>query len=98
MKTIPQLQLTRAPRLRGIFLAALAVCFATGLVATLAAQPSLQPLVHPGKWPTLPRGGGEAQDVKVVGHYAYLVMPFDYVDFEVKLSEKPHKFYRVRQP
>jgi hypothetical protein len=27
-----------------------------------------------------------------------LVMPFDYVDFDVKLSEKPHKFYRVRQP
>ena len=26
------------------------------------------------------------------------VMPFDYVDFDVKLSEKPHKFYRVRQP
>ena len=25
-------------------------------------------------------------------------MPFDYVDFDVKLSEKPHKFYRVRQP
>jgi hypothetical protein len=26
------------------------------------------------------------------------VMPFDYVDYDVKLSEKPHKFYRVRQP
>ena len=25
-------------------------------------------------------------------------MPFDYVDFDVKLSEKPQKFYRVRQP
>lgn len=25
-------------------------------------------------------------------------MPFDYVDFDVKRSEKPHKFYRVRQP
>ena len=25
-------------------------------------------------------------------------MPFDYVDFDVKLSEKPRKFYRVRQP
>ena len=25
-------------------------------------------------------------------------MPFDYVDFDVKLSEKPHKYYRVRQP
>ena len=25
-------------------------------------------------------------------------LPFDYVDFDVKLSEKPHKFYRVRQP
>ena len=25
-------------------------------------------------------------------------MPFDYVDFDVKLSDKPHKFYRVRQP
>ena len=26
------------------------------------------------------------------------VMPFDYVDFNVKLSEKPQKYYRVRQP
>jgi hypothetical protein len=26
------------------------------------------------------------------------VMPFDYVDLDVKLSEKPQKFYRVRQP
>ena len=25
-------------------------------------------------------------------------MPFDYVDCDVKLSEKPQKFYRVRQP
>jgi hypothetical protein len=25
-------------------------------------------------------------------------MPFDYVDFDVKLSDKPQKFYRVRQP
>ena len=25
-------------------------------------------------------------------------MPFDYVDFDVKLSEKPQKFYRVHQP
>ena len=26
------------------------------------------------------------------------VMPFDFVDFDVQRSEKPHKFYRVRQP
>jgi hypothetical protein len=26
------------------------------------------------------------------------VMPFDLVDFDVKLSEKPRKFYRARQP
>ena len=26
-----------------------------------------------------------------------IVMPFDYVDFDVKLSEKPRKYYRVRQ-
>ena len=25
-------------------------------------------------------------------------MPFDFVDFDVKLSEKPQKYYRVRQP
>jgi len=25
-------------------------------------------------------------------------MPFDYVDFDVKLSEKSQKYYRVRQP
>ena len=26
------------------------------------------------------------------------VMPFDFVDFDVKLTNKPQKFYRVRQP
>ena len=25
-------------------------------------------------------------------------MPFDYVDFDVKIAEKPQKFYRVHQP
>jgi hypothetical protein len=25
-------------------------------------------------------------------------MPFDYVDFDVKLTNWPRKFYRVRQP
>jgi hypothetical protein len=25
-------------------------------------------------------------------------MPFDYVDFDVKIAEKPQKFYRARQP
>jgi hypothetical protein len=25
-------------------------------------------------------------------------MPFDFVDFDVKLADKPRKFYRVRQP
>ena len=25
-------------------------------------------------------------------------MPFDFVDFDAKTSEKPQKFYRVRQP
>ena len=25
-------------------------------------------------------------------------MPFDYVDFDVKFSDKPQKFYRVRVP
>ena len=190
MKTIPQLQLTRALRLRGTFLAVLAVCLAAGVAATHAAPPSLQPLLQ-GKWPAWPRG--YAQVVKVVGNYAYVAlgagglvvidvsnptncvrvggydtsglaygvavvagriyvaawadgllvlptlpnvqftvrvdatpgapftlevatnllgpitwtpllttnvpaMPFDYVDFDVKLSEKPQKYYRVRQP
>ena len=26
------------------------------------------------------------------------VMPFDFVDFDVKTADKPQKFYRVRQP
>ena len=25
-------------------------------------------------------------------------MPFDYVDFDVRLADKPQKYYRVRQP
>jgi LVIVD repeat len=25
-------------------------------------------------------------------------MPFDYMDFDVRTADKPHKFYRVRQP
>ena len=190
MKTIPQLQLSRALRLRGTVLAALAACFVTGLTAAHAAPPSLQPLLQ-GKWPTLPRG--EAYDVQVVGNYAYVAlgagglqvidvsdptncvrvggydtrgfawgvavvagriyvtseqsgllvlptlrnvqftvrvdatpgvpftleaatnlntpifwtplvttnvpaMPFDYVDFDVKLTNKPQKYYRVTQP
>ena len=74
LTTIPQLQLARALQLRGTFLAALALCFAAGLAATHGAPPRLQPLVHPGKWPALPRGGVEAQDVKVVGSYAYVAL------------------------
>ena len=25
-------------------------------------------------------------------------MPFDFVDFDVRIAEQPRKFYRVRQP
>ncbi len=201
MKTIPQLPLIRALRLLGTFLAVLAACFAAGLAAAHAAPPSVQPLLQ-GKWPAWPRVGS-ANDVKVVGNYAYVTdydyesddpvsgprglevidmrnpancvrvggyvtngfawgvtvvagriyvaddqaglvvlptlpnvqftvrvdatpgapftleaatnlnapipwtpllttnvpaMPFDYVDFDARLSDKPHKFYRVRQP
>jgi hypothetical protein len=79
MKIIPQLQLTRALRLRGTFLAVLAGCLAAGLAATHAAPPSLQIVPQAtwpawqGNWPTWPRGG-EAQDVKVAGNYAYVVL------------------------
>ena len=66
MKTISQLQLTRALRLRGTFLAVVAGCLAAGLAATHAAPPSLQPLLQ-GKWPKWSRGA-EAQDVKVVSN------------------------------
>ena len=40
-----------------------------------------------------PTGTGESPVPPIVP-----TMPFDYVDFDVKLSEKPQKFYRVRQP
>ena len=65
-------QLTRLLRLRGTFLAVFAVYFAAGLAATHAAPPSLQPLVHAGKWPTMP--GGTALDVKVEDNYAYVAL------------------------
>ena len=71
MKTILQLQLTRAFRFRGTFLAVIAVCFATGLVPTHAAPPSVQPL-RAGKWAAVP--GGTALDVKVVDNYAYVAL------------------------
>ena len=67
MKTIPQLQLTRAFRLPGTFLALLALCLAAGLTAAHAASPSLQPLVQ-GKWPS----SGNARGVAVSGNYAYV--------------------------
>jgi hypothetical protein len=46
MKTIPQLQLSRALRLRRTFLALLAGSLAAGLVATHAAPPSVQALLQ----------------------------------------------------
>ncbi len=83
----------------GLCLALLAGCLAAGLAATHAAPPSLQ--LHPlgrGNWPALPRGG-QATDVKVVGNYAYVALgSAGLAVFDVKLSEKPHKYYRVRQP
>ena len=45
-----------------------------------------------------------ATDLAGAGNWSPLVttnvpaMPFDFVDFDVKLAEKPRKFYRVRQP
>jgi hypothetical protein len=82
MKPIQQLQLARTFRLRRTFCAVLAGCFAAGLVATHAAQPSLRPLVQPGKWPASPRGAGQglSRDVTVVGRHAYVA------DFEAGLQ------------
>src|ERR1044071_6012446 len=73
MKTSLSLQLTRALRLRGTFLAVIAGCFAACLAATHAASLSLQPLVQPGKWPTWPRGD-EALDVAVASNYAFVAL------------------------
>ncbi len=42
--------------------------------------------------------------MRAVHHRAALIttnlpaMPFDFVDFDVRISEKPQKVYRVRQP
>ncbi len=43
---------------------------ATGFGSTQGAEPRLQALTQPGKWPVWPRG--DARDVTVVGNYAYL--------------------------
>jgi hypothetical protein len=57
-----------------------------------------------GSWPWLTwRGGldtGADALSKDIGkrHRHVAIMPFDFVDFDVKLAEKPRKFYRVRQP
>jgi hypothetical protein len=67
-----QFQLTRAVPLRRTFLALLAVCFAAGLGATHAAQPSLRPLVESGKWPAWPRG--QPADIAVAGNHAYVAL------------------------
>jgi len=69
-KTIPQLQPAHLLGLRGTFLALLAGCFAVGLAVAYTAPPSLQ-LLLPGKWPAF---RGEANDVKVVGNYAYVAL------------------------
>jgi len=69
-----QLQLTRAFQLRGTFLATLAVCFAAGLGVTHAAQPSLRPLVEPGKWPAWPRG--QPADIAVAGNHACVALGY----------------------
>ena len=45
-----------------------------------------------------------ATDLSGAGNWSPLVttnvpaMPFDFVDFDVRIAEKPRKFYRVRQP
>jgi len=45
-----------------------------------------------------------ATDLAGTGNWSPLVttnvpaMPFDFVDFDVRMAEKPQKFYRVRQP
>ena len=45
-----------------------------------------------------------ATDLSGAGNWSPLVttnvpaMPFDFVDFDVRIAEKPQKFYRVRQP
>ena len=110
MKTIPPLQLTRAVRRRGIFLTALAGCLAVGLAAShAAAPPSLQALLQqftvrvdasPGAPFTLEAATNLTPPITWMPLLTTNVptMPFDYVDFDVKLSDKPRKFYRVHQP
>ena len=51
---------------------ALVLVLAGGLPPCLTAQPSLQPLVQPGKWPVWPRGSH--YDVKVVQNFAYVAL------------------------
>ncbi len=65
-------QITRAFRFPRTFLAVLAVCFAADLAPTHAEPASLQPLVHPGKWPPVPPNAARA--VQGTGNYAYVVL------------------------
>jgi hypothetical protein len=85
-------QLIRTHRLRRTFLAVLADFFAAALM-THGGSPSLQPLVEPAATSLL-----APVTWKPLISSNILTTPFDYVDFDVKLSEKPQKYYRVRQP
>ena len=76
---------------------------AAGLVV-LPTLPNVQFTVRVDATPGVPFTLEAATNLSLTNAWTPLVttnvpaMPFDFVDFDVKRSEKPQKFYRVRQP
>ena len=70
----------------------------------LPSLPNVQFTVRVDATPGLPFTLEAATDLFAPNPWQPLVttnvpaMPFDFVDFDVKIAEKPQKFYRVRQP
>ena len=70
----------------------------------LPALPNVQFTVRVGAATNMPFTLDAATDLSGAGNWSPLVttnvpaMPFDFVDFDVKLTNQPQKFYRVRQP
>ena len=76
---------------------------AAGLLV-LPTLPNVQFTVRVDATPSVPFTLESATDLSALFPWTPLLttnvpaMPFDYVDFDVKLSDKPQKYYRVRRP
>ena len=75
-----------------------------GLFFMLCVVDNVQFTLRVDATPGVPFTIEAATDLNLPVHWTPLfatnvpTMPFDYVDFDVRITEKPRKYYRVRQP